>query len=326
MDTASVPQSGQLVQHPAGHDGDLRGAVEELQLGRWMSARTLLARTWGDPALWTSRTQALGAVSARTDILEHWTAEEPNGFGLVTLQARTAVELVLMVRQQRADPRELAALEHSARQWCWRAASTLAADPVPWISLLALAQLDPAQTRPEHRVGAPDQMLPPGPWGLLDQARRTDPWNREAFHRMLRFWLARGEGGAATSFLATYLPGAPTGSPLHALPLHLYVERYHRAERKEAVQLQWTDEETVRATVLRAYEHWQAAPGEKGRWPVVDENHLAHALWATRQRQQAAEVFAALTPFVSSQPWVSLTDRPNELLRQAMVQSFAASR
>ncbi|MFJ2864969.1 hypothetical protein [Kitasatospora sp. NPDC087314] len=166
-------------------------------------------------------------------------------------------------------------------------------------------------------------MLPPGPWGLFDQVRQVDPWNREAFHRMLRFWLARGESGPAASFLATYLPGAPDGSALHALPLYLYVDRYRRAERKDVVQLQWTDEETVRATVLGAFSHWRAALGQEVRWPVADESHLAHALWASRQRQQAAEVFAAMAPFISMQPWQSLADRPGDLLRKAMAQSYA---
>ncbi|WP_371500260.1 hypothetical protein OG871_27455 [Kitasatospora sp. NBC_00374] len=276
--------------------------------------------------MWASRTQALGAVSARTDVLQHWGAEEPNGFGLVTLQTRAAVELALMAGQQKTDPQEAASREGAARGWCWQAASTLAGDPVPWIGLLALAQLDSAQARPEHRVGAPDRMLPAGPWGLLGQARRADPWSREAFHRMLRVWLAWGGSGTAAEFLATYLPAAPEGSPLHALPLYLHVERYRRAERKEEAALQWTHNDGIRSTVRRAYEHWRAGHSGVGRWPVVDESHLAHALWATRQPRQAAEVFAALNPFVSSQPWASLSGRPDELIRQAVAQSFAAAR
>ncbi|MDH6709191.1 hypothetical protein P3T27_005937 [Kitasatospora sp. MAA19] len=326
MNTAFTLDPGRFVQHPAGHDGELRGAVEELQRGRWMAARALLAATWGNWPAWTSRTQILASVAAHTDVLDHWAAADPANTGLVTLRARVAVEQALMTRSQPADPRRVALLEQAAREMCWWAASTLADDPVPWIGLLTLASLDPTQIRPEHRVPGPDQMIPPGPWGLFDQVRRADPWNREAFHRVLRVWLARGESGAATNFLATYLTGAPEGSPLHALPLYLHVDRYRRAERKDAVLLQWTGDDVVRSTVLQAYENWRAAPGEQGRWPVTDEHHLAHALWATRHPRQAAQVFAALTPFVSSQPWVSLAPRPNDALRQAMAQSFAATR
>ncbi|MFB8201925.1 hypothetical protein [Kitasatospora purpeofusca] len=259
------------------------------------------------------------------DVLRHWSAEEPDAFGLTALRARVAVDRAVLAGQRQPGSPDALTLEGAARQWCWQAASVLGGDPVPWLGLLTLAQLDLRQARPEHRVPAPDQMLLPGPWALFEQARRTDLWGREAFHRMLRVWLARGESGPATEFLATYLPSAPQGSPLHALPLYLYVERYRRAQRKEAVQLQWTDDETVRTSVLRAFEHWRAACGQSSRWPVVDESHLAHALWATRQRQRAAEVFAAMQPFISAQPWQSLSDQPNDLLRQATAQSYAVA-
>ncbi len=326
MDTAFTLDPGRFVQHPGGHDGELRGAVEELQQGRWMAARAVLAQSWGDWPVWTARTQVLAAVASRTDVLNHWRAEAAGSVGLVTLLARAAVDRALMASAQPTDPRTVARLEHSARELCWDAAATLADDPVPWICLLALAQLDLSQARPEHRVPAPDQMLPPGPWGLLAQAQRADPWNREAFHRMLRVWLARGSSGTASEFLAAFLPGAPAGSPLHALPLYVFVDRYRRAPLRNAAELLWTKDERVRAAVLRAYENWRVAPGEQGRWPVVDESHLAHALWAARRPVDAAEVFAVMSPFVSSQPWVSVGDRPDDLFRQALAQSCAAGR
>ncbi|MER7668150.1 hypothetical protein ABTY61_06750 [Kitasatospora sp. NPDC096128] len=287
-----------------------------------MAAHAVLASSWGNWPVWTARSQVLAAVASRTDVLDHWRAEAADSVGLVTLLARAAVERALMASAQPTDPRTVARLEHSARELCWEAAATLTDDPVPWICLLALAQLDPGQSRPEHRVPAPDQLLPPGPWGLLAQARRADPWNREAFHRMLRVWLARGSSGTATEFLAAFLPGAPAGAPLHALPLYAFVDQY----RRTADQLLWTKNERIRAAVLRAYQNWRAAPGEQGRWPVLDESHLAHALWAARRPADAAEVFAAMAPFVSSQPWVSVGDRPDELFRQALAQSCAASR
>ncbi|MEV6976948.1 hypothetical protein [Kitasatospora sp. NPDC093806] len=324
MNTAFALDPGRFVQHPAGHDGDLRVAVEELRHGRWWSARALLAATWGDPGAWASRTQALGAVAGHTDVLRIWAAEEPAAFGLTALQSRVAVDRALPAGRRQPGSRDAVALEAAAREWCWLAASVLADDPVPWLGLLTLAQLDSGLLRAEHRVQACDEMLPPGPWGLFDQARRVDPWGREAFHRLLRFWLSRGESGPAAGFLATYLPGAPEGSALHALPLYLYVDRYRRARRKDAVQLQWTDDQTVRATVLRAFEHWRAALG-RDRWPVGDEGHLAHALWAARQRREAAEVLTAMAPFVSAQPWQSLSERPYDLLRQVTAQSYAAT-
>lgn len=52
------------VYHPAGHDNELRVAVQDLRTGRWVSMAQLLDRTdgWG---LWTQRTQVLAAVAMR---------------------------------------------------------------------------------------------------------------------------------------------------------------------------------------------------------------------------------------------------------------------
>ncbi|MGX4733160.1 hypothetical protein [Kitasatospora griseola] len=324
MDTVS--RSGQLLQHPAGHDSDLREAVEEFRHGRVWSVRGLLHQSWGDWGLWTSRTQVLGAVAVHLNVLDIWEREEPDAFGLTTLRSRVAVEAALLAAQQPAAKQELGQYVESAREWCWQAASALAADPVPWLGLLALAQLDTELARPEHRVPAGDKLLPPGPWGLFDQVRRTDPWNREAFHRMLRFWLVRGAIGPASSFLSGYLRDAPAGSPLHALPLYLHVERYRRAEAgsEAAAYMQWTNDEQVRLTVQRVLAHWRAARGAGARWPVADESHLAHALSATRRHQDAAEVFTAMHPFVSGEPWASLSDDPNRLLHDSVRKAFAA--
>ncbi len=325
MDTTSVRGPGRLVHHPAGHDGHLRVAVEELRAGRWMAARSLLAATRGDWALWTSRTQVLGTAASHSDVLQRWEQEDPRSPGLATLLARGAVEVALLAHARQAEPREKAMLEGAAREMCWRAAATVPGDPVPWICLLALAQLDSRQSRPEHRVEPPDLMLPPGPWGLLEQVSRFDPSNREAHHRMCRFWLAADRPGTATSFLDHALASAPAGSPLFALPLVLHVERYRRAPRKDAVRRQWSTE-PVLPDVARAYAQWLAAPGSRGKWPVVDESYLAHALWASHRLQQAAAVFAAIEPFASTQPWQSLADSPNggeALLHHVMAQCFA---
>ncbi|MEV7416985.1 hypothetical protein [Streptomyces sp. NPDC089919] len=311
------------VVHPAGHDEPLRAAAEDLQLGRWAATRALLADTWRRWPLWTVRTQVLASVAAHNDALAHWASEDPANAGLVTLRARAAVERALAGGSHAAGAPAAGKLELEARRLCLRSADAFTTDPVPWIGLLALAQLDLTGIREEHRVPAPDRMLGSGPWGLFAQARRRDRWNREAFHRMIRFWLARGDGAAATLFLERYLPRAPQGSPLHAIPLYLQVERYGRADHKEAIFLQWTDDSRVRTAVLNAYEHWLKAPGTKGRWPLVDESHLAYGLWVTRRPRQAAEVFEAMRPFVSSQPWASVSDQPGELLRRAVRQSYA---
>ncbi|GLW58746.1 hypothetical protein [Kitasatospora phosalacinea] len=324
---ASTVGTAQLVQHPAGHDGELRAVVEDLGRGGWFSTRALLHRTWGDPGLWAARTQVIGVAAGHNNVLHLWEREEPGAFGLISLGTRVMVDRAVLAGQQQPGSPEAAELAETARQWCWQAASVLDGDPVPWLGLLTLASLDPKQFRSEHRVPAPDQMLPPGPWALFGQARRIDPWGREVFHRMLRVWAARGEGGTGAEFLAAYLPGAPEGSALHALPLYLHVDRYRRAKSKSAALLQWTNDESVRSAVMAAFSHWRLAFERGARWPVADESHLAHALWASRRPREAAQVFTAMHPFIAPEPWVTMSppDRAGELLRQAQAQSYAAT-
>lgn len=324
-ESVSGREPARPVYHPAGQDSALRIAVEDLQAGRWRSTGALLADTGADWSLRTSRTQVLGTVAARSDVLSHWAREEPNHHGLHVLQVRVAVELALAAH--RAGVRDAEQLEQTARAACRQAAAAVDADPVPWIGLLVLATLDPDQRRPEHRAEAPDRMLVPGPWGLLWEAHRRDPWSREAHHRMYRYWIGRGTTGTAESFLRFLVPFLPTGSPLFALPLHLHAERFRTARRRDGLRRQWAREPVV-WDVLRAYEAWLEAPGGAGRWPVVDESHLAHALWASHRFEEAARVFGSLHPFASAQPWQSLTDTTEEaeqLLLHARTQSARAA-
>ncbi|MFE4514697.1 hypothetical protein ACFRMQ_10975 [Kitasatospora sp. NPDC056783] len=260
-------------------------------------------------------------VAARSTVLAGWGGEEPGGPELAILRTRVAVEHSLTAAE--ASSPEAGRLERAARESCWAAADAVPSDPVPWVCLLALAMLDRARHRPEHQLRSSDPMLPPGPWGLLDEARRRDPGNREAHHRMLRYW-HQVYRPAAADFVNVVMPRVSAGSPLAALPLYLSVEQYRNEPRRNAVVLrQWLREPHF-SRALRAYESWSvSAPGS---WPVADLSYLAHALWASAQMDAAAEVFAALGQFASRAPWSLVADSPGkaeELLLTARQQAFA---
>lgn len=176
------------VYHPAGHDNDLRAALQDLRTGRWVSMRNLLEST-PDWTLWTQRTQVLGAVAAGSDAVQAWLAEEPRSVAAAVMHARVVVERA--VRAHREGHHRAQELWREAWEACRSAAHATPADPVPWVCLLALSQLDERQELQEHRLHPPGPMLFPGPWGLLAEADRRDPCNREAYHRMLQFVYAR---------------------------------------------------------------------------------------------------------------------------------------
>lgn len=122
------------------------------------------------------------------------------------------------------------------------------------MSLPALAQIDRDQRWDEHRATPPEPMPPTGPWGLPAEADRRDPYNREAYHRMLQFLYAflyarrsSGRLAEAVGYAHWAAESAPRGSALHVLPLSVRVERYRRGGGRDAVlDLHWVAEDAGR--------------------------------------------------------------------------------
>ncbi|MFF4043015.1 hypothetical protein [Streptomyces sp. NPDC001816] len=291
---------------PAGHDGALRTALQDLRTGRWMAMRALLADTtsWWQ---WTQRTQILAAAAAGTDVVRAWLAEEPHSVPATVMHARVGVERAL--RAQREGHRRTHELWIEAWDAAQSATQTAPHDPVPWICLLALAQLDPEQRWDEHRAPPPEPILPPGPWGLLAEAGRRDPHNREAHHRMLQFLYTIGSSGrlAEAAGYAQWAAGsAPPGSALHLLPLYVRVERYRRSSGHDAaLDLHWVAEDATREARRALHSWFEQTP--RAERSLLDLNHLAHALWGAHQFPDAARVFDSIGPYVTPPPWMYRT-------------------
>ncbi|OIJ63283.1 hypothetical protein [Streptomyces mangrovisoli] len=316
---------------PAGHDVALRAALQDLRTGRWMAMRGLLdsTRAWWQ---WTQRTQVLAAAAAGTDVVRAWLAEEPFSVPATVMHARVAVERAL--RAHRENHRRTHELWIEAWDASQSATRTAPHDPVPWVCLLALAQLDHKQSWEEHRARPPEPLLPSGPWGLLAEADKRDPYNREAYHRMLQFVYARGTGerlAEAVGYTHWAAGTAPMGSALHVLPLYVRVERYRRVGgRDAALDLHWVAEDATREAqrALHAWFEHTTAPERS----LLDLNHLAHALWGALQFPEAARVFDALGPYYTPLPWAYRTadagdaSQAMEVFLQARSRSRAAAR
>ncbi|MDN3296095.1 hypothetical protein QWM81_18930 [Streptomyces ficellus] len=321
------------VYHPAGHDTALHAVVQDLRTGRWVSMAQLLAdtATW---ALWTQRTQVLAAVAAGSDVVQVWCAEQPDSVAAAVMHTRVVVERAVRAHRER-HPRTRE-LWQSAWESCASSARLAPADPVPWVCLLALAVLDDEQRMDEHRVRPPGPMLPAGPWGLLAEADKRDPHNREAYHRMLQFLYARRAGtgssvSEAVNFVQWAAASAPPGSALHALPLYTRVERYRRERGQErALDLHWVTEDAARdaeRALLAWFDHTDPAAAS-----LLDLNHLAHALWGALRFDAAARVFEALGPYYTPHPWAYRTRDPadrtlaEEVFTRARARCLAAAR
>ncbi|MET9423473.1 MULTISPECIES: hypothetical protein [unclassified Streptomyces] len=326
-----APDSFRPVYHPAGQDTELRSALQDLRTGRWLSMRNLLEAT-ADWALWTQRTQVLAAVAAGSDTVQTWRAEEPDSAAAAVMHCRVAVERAL--RAHRDAHRHTQDLWHEAWEACRAAAHRSPEDPVPWVCLLALARLDEGQRLDEHRMAPPGPMLFPGPWGLLAQADKRDPHNREAYHRMLQFVYARRSGphlSEAVNFVQWASSSAPLGSPLKVLPLYVRVERYRRENGQEkALDLHWVTDDAARDGRLALHDWFDVAP--TATRTLLDLSHLAHALWGALQFADAARVFEALGPFYATLPWAYRTPDPGdaalaeEVFLRARARCLAAAR
>ncbi|MEW2391003.1 hypothetical protein AB0933_21855 [Streptomyces venezuelae] len=300
--------------NPAGRDTDLYAAVQDIRAGYWMQMRQVLARTGNWPQ-WTSRTQVLGVVAAQANVVELWLKEEPESLAARVMYARVATERVLQAhrRDWARDYRkaqDLDKLMARARDACHQASEGNPDDAVPWICRLALAEADSAGRYPEHHLTPPphEYLLPGGPWGLLSEVHRRDPFNREAWHRMSQALQARpgpaGRQAVATDFARWTVSFAPPDSPLLLLPLYARVQE-HRERRDNGgavmVNLLWTREDTTRA-ITQAFEGW-FRKSEPATSSQLDLNYLAYALARGGFAQWAAEVFAAIGDFATPAPW-----------------------
>ncbi|MGA4844316.1 hypothetical protein [Streptomyces sp. G45] len=323
--------------NPAGRDADLYPAVQDIQAGYWMQMRQVLARTGSWPQ-WTSRTQVLGVVAAQTNVVELWLKEEPASLAARVMFARVATERVLQAhREHRAhdsqQARDLEKLADRARQACHKASEGNPHDPVPGICRLALAETDARERYPEHHTAPPphEYLLPAGPWGLLADVHRRDPFNREAWHRMSQALQARpgpaGRQAVATDFARWTVSFAPPDSPLLLLPLYARVQE-HRERRNQGTEvtlnLLWTREDTTRA-VTQAYEGWfqKCDPATSSQ---LDLNYLAYALTRGGFPQWATEVFDAIGDFATPAPWLYDARYPNSQWRKAFEEDRHACR
>ncbi|UNO38941.1 hypothetical protein [Streptomyces sp. MST-110588] len=315
------------VFHPAGFDTELRMALEDLRVGRWMSTRDLLARTSTHWPLRTSRSQVLAAAAAKSQVVQTWLAEEPDSADAQMMRARVAVSRAVQAHGQRHE--SAARMAQEARHVSRIATQRAPDDPVPWLCLLTLAQLDVRRERPEHQQRPWEPMLPAGPWGLLYEIYVRDRYNREAYHRMLQFFhaLLGTSHASAIDFSRWVVSWAPEQSPLRVLPLYACAEYYHRRRTQGGIDpllgRQWAREPVIH-DIDRALSWF--AHTEPGGQSVLDLNHLAHALWAGERFADAARVFTALGPYVTRLPWAYMTEGPGPGDPEAATEVFLRAR
>ncbi|MGW3135021.1 hypothetical protein [Streptomyces sp. NPDC001139] len=306
----------QLIVSPVGADTDLRAALEDLKLGRYLAARDLLARTGPNWALRNLRSQLLAAGAGEPGVFKTWRDEEPSNPDAAMMWGRVLTRAALAAFRSGQSQQVVARAGGLARQALYQAMALLPDCPVPWVDLLQLAQLpfaphlfDPyANTRGLPWDLLKDPGMPHrGPWPLLAEINRRDLGNREGHHRMREWFQNRsGERAAAMNYSCWLVAGGTLNEVLKVMPLYALMDRYrqqHGDGRGGALQFWQTAQ--VRHYACKAYDEWflHVPPVEYPWLPLSDLSHLAHALVACGENERAAYVFHAMGPYVTPQPW-----------------------
>ncbi|MDH6222211.1 hypothetical protein [Streptomyces pseudovenezuelae] len=298
--------------HPAGFDDELRTVLDDVRAGRWRSMSELLRRcpTWG---IRTSRSQVLAVAAAQGDAVEAWLQEDRDA-NAVMMRARVMTQRALTAH--RAGRRDGGVLADLAWKACLEAARNWPVDPVPWVCLVALAQLDSPEVsrrRPEHRLPAPEYNLPPGPWGFLHEADQRDRGNREAWHRMIQALKAYGDDvHDVARWICTW---APAGSPLLLLPLYLHAEHYGKQRASGSQTSLYWNTDPIAYYTKRALSRWFRY-ADPAAWSPLDLNYLAQALFSGGLTTEATPVFQVIGPFATPEPWTYMAEAPERWLEQ----------
>ncbi|MET8029667.1 hypothetical protein [Streptomyces avermitilis] len=300
-----------LITHLAGRDEELRLALEDLGLDRYLAAKRLLRATGTDWGLRTSRSQVLAVVAANSRAIESWCSEEPEDVDARMMWARVLTQRLLNAHRRGLSGQDLVNAVHAVWAACRAAAERWPEDPVPYVCYLALAQTDIDQRFPHspvHWATPADAMLPPGPWRLLKWVNQRDPGSREAYHRMLQVFQARARG--ALDFAQWVASVAPEGSALKVLPLYAYVESYRLLRQRSqsvGVIAYWATED--KAHYARQALYGWFAHADPRSLSLLDLNYLAHGLTATGVGQATA-VFEEIGNHVTLAPWINVTPNP----------------
>ena len=309
-----------LVWDPAGQDRRLASTTQELRVGRYTLAGELLADRHVPEDVRDYRYLILAQIAASNGVDAAWLAEQPDSPEGALLRLRASVIRALKAHRTnhpRAD--ELIGL---AQTLCLETAERFPQDPLPWIALLHLA---PAA--PDHVPGPPGLPID-GPWQIMGELWRRDPWNREAHHRLLAAVGPKSGGSvSAMSGVAHWIASqAPSGSALLVLRLVAFIEAFRQQLERDNINtilLKYRNWSTAYAEqeIERCYTQWFAPTGGSGAL-LPDLHYLAHALWAGLQWQPATHVFDAIGPYALTTPW-SLHGAPEHALVTARQQCMS---
>ncbi|MER6122055.1 hypothetical protein ABT173_05040 [Streptomyces sp. NPDC001795] len=183
---------------------------------------------------------------------------------------------------------------------CRRATEAAPEDPTPWLAMLWLM----------YSCGSPVHAAVP----VWTEAVTRDPWNRAAYHQMLRHLSPRGHGTLMEmiDFAARCASQAPQGSPVALLPLAARVELVAHRMTKGSVDAFAADghwyEPGAAAEADTALARWFRTETRPHAEALADLNLLAFVLTRLKRTEDAVAVFRRIGPHMTLHPWDLVPD------------------
>ncbi|MGW4823697.1 hypothetical protein ACWEP4_33325 [Streptomyces sp. NPDC004227] len=264
----------------------LHGLGAESTRPLWMPVAELLRATGRD---WDRRVHRISVLARALPpvVTDRWIKERPRDPDALVLRACTRVAQV-----------------KGGTDWsvawdvygdCMQAAETAPEDPTPLLAMLRLMYI----------CGSPVHAAVP----VWTEAVTRDPWNRAAYHQMLRHMSPRGHGTLMDmiDFARQCADRAPHGSPVALLPLAARVELVaYRMTRDFATAFtadgHWYEPRAAAEadTALAKWFHTASPPHAEA---LVDLNLLAFALTRLKRMDDAGPVFRRIGRHMTSHPW-----------------------
>ncbi|RJQ67162.1 hypothetical protein D5S17_33905 [Pseudonocardiaceae bacterium YIM PH 21723] len=267
--------------------------------GRWLAARDLFAHTGDDWDLRTHRMQVLAQAGAEYRAADEWHRAEPRNRDARALLTYTEVARCFLATE--ADQPGADVQVQRTRKRGLELAGEGGGDPVPLVALLTLARLLPVDQHAEL-------------WSWLAELRHRDRYNREGHLQVLIHLFARCHGSHQQmyAFAAETAAAAPSGDPLHVLPLLAHTENFAATGPLAwpALSFHWSGPDGLRY-LNQAYDRWWLPAQERLRTGLssphaqlmIDCNYLAHGLSRAGYSEKAAGLFRQIGSHATRLPW-----------------------
>lgn len=291
-------ESDRIPAVPAADDPDLLAARADALEGRWLPAAQLLAAT-GDAEMREMRIGLLADVAGRRRRwLDTWLRERPDDRDAHAVQAAAAFQRALLMAGEASADRVAEALEE-AEEAAREAARIAPEDPSPWVTLVAMAEVQDVE-RAEFQARLT---------GALDRA----PGLRQTFEAAVDYLeTASSESPEAVmAFAENAAASSAPGRTTLLLPAYACFSRFLSLTRTDPRAAErYMESDATRAILRAASDRWLEDPSPVCR--AWGHGLLAFCGWLAEDAELAGQHLVHTREALFPWPW-AYAGEPSEV-------------